>query len=180
MQEHLPYFVGRVYPSSELRAREEINRLKLEGKFEGNCYVPTEPKTVSHARKIEVKEAPLIQGYIFLTFDPDYKKSNWNNILHCYSICNLLGPKLNPTPIRGDFIERIRTESIALHAAAMADKSIHLEPLQKGTRVIITEGPYASKGGIVDLSHGDRVKLMLDALVRVKVDLPRSHVKLVA
>jgi transcription antitermination factor NusG len=122
-------------------------------------------------------EVAMFPGYIFPMFDMS-QPCGWQNMGRLHSVRGWLKSSLqeNPPPIEDDFIDRVRQEQIAIQAARNNDQAIKLEQLNPGTRIIIQEGPFATLGGIVNMSVGDRVRIMLDAAGFSALDIARHSV----
>jgi len=169
------WFVVQTKLRREKEATDEIIKLGFD------CFMPIEvrkrkDRSKKH-RPIVEYEVAMFPGYIFPQFDIS-QPCGWQQIGRLHSVRGWLKSALqeSPRPIRGDFIERVRQEQIAVRAAMVNDQAIKLERLPDGTRVIIQEGPFATLGGIVNMSVGDRVRIMLDAAGFSELNIERKAV----
>jgi len=156
------WFVVETKFRREVQAREDIEALGF------SCFLPIEvrrrkDRSKKH-RPIVEYQVPMFPRYVFPRFDLS-QPCGWQKIARLHTVKGWLKPGAMalPSPVREDFIDRVRAEQIAIQAALTNDQAVKLEPLPAGTRVIIQEGPFATLGGIVSLSTGDRVRLLLDA-----------------
>lgn len=165
------WYVIETKARSEPEVHQALTQLGL------TSYFPTYGRQTvdrsKHARpQVEVR-VPLFPRYIFAQFDTS-ADLKWVGISRLKGVIRLLG---NPSPIRGDFISQIQTELMAIAAAQIADKAITFEPIEKGARVKITAGPFATYGGsLVRMASADRVRIMLDAVGHPVLDVERSAV----
>lgn len=169
------YFVIQTKLRQEKKATEEIVALGFD------CFNPIEVRKKKDRSKMarpEIEyEVAMFPGYIFPRFDIG-QPCGWQNIGRLHSVRGWLKSALqeNPPPIRDSFIDRVREEQIAVRAALLNNRSIKLEQLPKGTRVTILEGPFATLGGLIDMSQGDRVRILLDAAGFSALDIGRHAV----
>jgi transcriptional antiterminator RfaH len=159
----------------EKEAADEIQKLGFE------CFMPIEvrrrkDRSKKHRPEVEYTVA-MFPRYIFPKFDIA-QPCGWQHIGRLHSVKGWLKSALRetPSPIRSDFIDRVLQEQIAVRAALTNDQSIKFERIANGTRVIILDGPFATLGGIVDMSVGDRIKIMLDAANIPPIDIARHSV----
>lgn len=147
------------------RERESADAIEAMG-FE--CFAPVEVRKrldrSKHARPMVEYEVAMFPRYIFPRFDIK-TPCGWQRIGELRSVHGWLKPaqREEPSPIRSDFIDRVQTEQSFIRAAMEGDHAVKFEPLAKGTRVIIMDGPFRTIGGIVDMGEGERIKIMLDA-----------------
>lgn len=158
----------------ERDATQEIEALGFE------CFLPIEVRRrqdrSKKARPIIEYEVAMFPRYIFPRFDMA-KPCGWQAIGRLQSVRGWLKAACNevPRPIRDKtFIDRVKLEQIALRAALNNDQAVKLAPLPDGVRVTITEGPFATLGGIVNMSVGDRVKLLIDAAGFSELEIGRA------
>lgn len=169
------WFVIETKMRREREASEEVSALGFE------CFMPVEVRKrqdrSQKARPIIEYEVAMFPRYIFPRFDIA-QPYGWQRLGRLQSVKGWLKSRTSdfPSPIRNDFIDRVRQEQIAVRAALNNDHAIKLDPIPNGTRVIITDGPFATLGGIVNLSVGDRVKIMLDATNLRPLDVGRQSV----
>jgi transcription antitermination factor NusG len=160
----------------ENEAREEIRELGFE------CFLPLEirrrkDRSKKHRPEVNYSVA-MIPGYIFPKFDIS-KPCGWQNLGRLHTVKGWLKSTHleSPRPMRDQtFIDRLKEEQIAVAAALNNDQAIKLEPIPAGTRIIIQEGPFASFGGLVNMTVGDRVKVMLDAAGFSALEIARHSV----
>lgn len=159
----------------EKEATEEIQALGFE------CFMPIEvrrrkDRSKKHRPEIQYAVA-MFPRYIFPRFDMAMP-CGWQKIGRLHGVKGWLKSALreNPLPIKGDFIDRVREEQIAIVAALNNDQNVKLEAIPNGTRVVIQDGPFATFGGFVNMSVGDRVRIMLDAAGFSALEIARRSV----
>lgn len=169
------YYVIQTKLRREKEATEEIQALGFD------CFNPVEvrkKKDRSRKARPDIEyEVAMFPGYIFPRFDMQLALG-WQQMGRLHSVRGWLKPagREVPSPIRSDFIDRVREEQIAQKALLLGDKAGKLEPLPDGTRIVIQDGPFATLGGFVSMSVGDRVKIMLDAAGFSVLDIERRAV----
>lgn len=169
------WFVVETKWRAEFQAEEEIAGLGFE------VFLPLEFRRrqdrKQKARPIIDYEIPMFPRYLFPRFDIS-ARFGWQEIGRLRSVKRWLKPaqSTTPSPIRSDFIDRVREEQNAIKAARTNDQAIKLGPILAGTRVTILDGPFSAMGGIVSMSTHDRVMVMLDAAGFRGLDLERRFV----
>jgi transcription antitermination factor NusG len=157
------WFVVETKFRREPQAEDDIRALGFE------CFMPIEVRRrqdrTRNKRPIIEYTVPMFPRYVFPRFDIS-QPCGWQRIARLHTVKGWLKPAATslPSPVRQDFIDRVKAEQIAVRAALTNDHAITLEPLPAGTRVIIQEGPFATLGGIVSMSTSQRVRLLLDAV----------------
>ncbi len=169
------WYVLQTKMRKEKEASEEIQGLGFE------CFYPIEvrkrkDRSQKHRPLIEY-EVAMIPGYIFPRFDIS-RPCGWQDLGRLQTVKGWLKSSLreNPSPIRSDFIERVRQEQIAVRAALQNNQAVKLEALPAGTRVTIIDGPFRTLGGFVSMTVGNRVKVMLDAAGFSALEIGRHSV----
>lgn len=170
------YYVIQTKLRREKEATEEIVALGFD------CFNPIEvrkrkDRSKKHRPDVEY-EVAMFPGYIFPRFDMS-TSIGWQQIGRLHSVRGWLKSAQyeNPRPMRDEsFIDRVKQEQIAIHAALLGDKAVKLEPLLGGTRIVILDGPFRTLGGIVNMSVGERIKILLDAAQDKPIDIARQSV----
>lgn len=169
------YYVIQTKLRREKEATEEIAALGFD------CFNPIEvrrrkDRSKKHRPDVEY-EVAMFPGYIFPRFDIA-QPCGWQQIGRLQTVRGWLKPSGRelPSVIRDDFIDRVRMEQMAVRAALANDQNVRLDQIPNGTRVTILEGPFATLGGIVNMSSGDRIKIMLDAAMFPPIDIGRQSV----
>ncbi len=172
---NLRWYVVETKFRREAQAHEEISDMGF------TCFLPMEVRRRQDRgkfrRPIIEYSVPMFPRYVFPQFDIS-QPCGWQRIGRSQNVKGWLKPAQDapPSAIREDFIDRVKTEQVAIRAALTNDLAVKLEPIPSGTRVIIQDGPFATLGGIVAMSTGQRVRLLLDAAGFSDLQIARSSV----
>lgn len=114
------------------------------------------------SRPLILAPFPLFPGYLFARFSPSDSSSH-AAILRTRRVRQVLGI-VRDSFFFGPIFERQEPEEIAI---------------LKGDKVRCVGGPFAGiASGVVEWSEGDRIRLLLDAVGKPRVTIPRAHVAL--
>ena len=112
-------------------------------------------------RKMAVKA--VFPGYVFVELDDT--RPNWSPINNTLGVKRLLTQSTTPgeyrQPARIKFVDELRRLH-RHHQGALAEPDV----LPPGTIVRIKRGPFAERVALVEMSSGDRVRLLLEAFNR--------------
>jgi transcriptional antiterminator RfaH len=156
----------RWYLVRALTGRENVavEQLERQGFV---TFLPKQPKTIRHARRLTVRLAAYFPGYLFVQLD--LARQRWRSINGTLGVAHLVGPSERPAPVPKGVVEAL---------AAAADQRGVLEgpPLQAGQQVRIIAGAFADKLAVIErLDEAGRVRVLLDIVSgRVPVTIDRE------
>ena len=155
------WYLVRALTGRESFAAEQLGRQGFA------TFLPKQPKTVRHARRLTVKLAAYFPGYLFVQLD--LTKQRWRSVNGTLGVAYLVGPAEQPAPVPTGVVE-------ALVAAADAQGVLEGPPLQAGQKVRIIAGAFADKLAIIErLDDAGRVRVLLDIVSgRVPVTIDRE------
>jgi transcriptional antiterminator RfaH len=155
------WYLVRAITGRESFAVEQLGRQGFA------TFLPKQPKTVRHARRLTVKLAAYFPGYLFVQLD--LTKQRWRSVNGTLGVAYLVGPGERPAPVPTGVVE-------ALIAAADAQGVLEGPPLQAGQKVRIIAGAFADKLAIIErLDDAGRVRVLLDIVSgRVPVTIARE------
>jgi transcriptional antiterminator RfaH len=130
-------------------------------------FLPRQPKTVRHARRIRTSLAAYFPGYLFVTLD--LARQRWRSINGTLGVSHLIGAGDRPTPVPKGVVE-------ALIEAADELSVLAGPPLQAGQRVRIVAGAFADQLAVIErLDDAGRVRVLLEIVSgQVAVTLARG------
>jgi transcriptional antiterminator RfaH len=142
------WYLVRTLTGRELLAAEQLGRQDFE------VFLPKQPRTVRHARKIRVALAAYFPGYLFVRLDVTQQR--WRSVNGTLGVARLVGSGERPTPVPGGVVE-------ALQAAADARGVLAGPPLQAGQQVRIVAGAFAERLATIErLDDAGRVRVLLE------------------
>lgn len=155
------WYLVRALTGRETFAVEQLERQDF------TCFLPKQPKTIRHARRISVRLAAYFPGYLFVRLD--LAAQRWRSINGTLGVAYVVGPGERPTPVPPGVVE-------ALMAAADTRGVIEGPPLRAGQRVRIIAGAFADQMAIIErLDDAGRVRVLLDIVSgRVPVTIGRD------
>ncbi len=163
---HTPDAGVRWYLVRALTGRETfaVEQLGRQGFV---TFLPRQPKTIRHARRLRVRLAAYFPGYLFVQLD--LARQRWRSINGTLGVAYLVGPAERPTPAPKGVVE-------ALIAAADARGVLEGPPLQTGQKVRIIAGAFADKLAVIErLDDAGRVRVLLEIVSgRVPVTIDRE------
>lgn len=161
-----PAASARWYLVRALTGRETlaVEQLERQGFV---TFLPKQPKTIRHARRLTVRLAAYFPGYLFVQLD--LARQRWRSINGTLGVAYLVGPGERPAPVPKGVVE-------ALQEAADARGVLEGPPLQAGQKVRIIAGAFADKLAIIErLDEAGRVRVLLDIVSgRVPVTIGRD------
>jgi transcription elongation factor/antiterminator RfaH len=160
-QAGLRWYLVRAITGRETFAVEQLERQGFV------TFLPKQPKTIRHARRLSVRLAAYFPGYLFVRLD--LARQRWRSINGTLGVSHLVGPGERPAPVPKGVVE-------ALIAAADARGVLEGPPLQAGQQVRIIAGAFADKLAIIErLDEAGRVRVLLDIVSgRVPVTIARE------
>jgi len=156
------WYLVRTLANREAFAAEHLERQGFA------TFLPRQPKTVRHARRIRVSLAAYFPGYLFVTLD--LARQRWRSINGTLGVSHLVGPGERPTPVPRGVVE-------ALIEASDDRGVIAGPPLQAGQTVRIVAGAFADQLAVIErLDDAGRVRVLLEIVSgQVAVTLARGH-----
>jgi len=165
-ESHPPEDGPRWYLVRALTGRETfaVEQLERQGFV---TFLPKQPRTIRHARRLTVRLAAYFPGYLFVQLD--MTRQRWRSINGTLGVACLVGPAERPSPVPKGVVE-------ALIVAADARGVLDGPPLQAGQQVRIIAGAFADRLAIIDrLDDAGRVRVLLDIVSgRVPVTIGRD------
>ncbi|HEY1750115.1 MAG TPA: transcription termination/antitermination NusG family protein [Caulobacteraceae bacterium] len=142
------WYLVRALTRREALAAEQLQRQGF------STFLPRQPKTVRHARRIRVTLAAYFPGYLFVELD--LARQRWRSINGTLGVVHLVGAAERPSPVPKGVVE-------ALVEAADAAGVIAGPPLQAGQRVRIVAGAFADQLATIErLDEAGRVRVLLE------------------
>lgn len=139
-------------------------------------YLPQYLKRWRHARKSELRPAPLFPRYLFVSMD--IAQSHWRAIRSTIGVTSLVCSGDRPAMVPSTVIDDIRTREnekgwLPLETAI---------PLKSGDTLAVVEGGLSGARGFFEcFKDSERVVMLLEMLGRpMRVQLPASSVSLIA
>jgi transcriptional antiterminator RfaH len=162
----MTWFVVQTQPNSERKAVFHLQRQGFK------VYLPQYLKRWRHARRTEMRPAPLFPRYLFVAMD--LAQARWQAVRSTVGVSSLVCNGDRPAPVPDGIIQdlRAREDDAGLLPLRMA------APFNKGAAIKIIEGSLAGAGGFFEcFRDNDRVVLLLEMLGRpMQVTLPASAV----
>lgn len=162
----MAWYVVQTQAHSERKAAFHLERQGFA------VYLPQYLKRWRHARKTEMRPAPLFPRYLFVAMD--VAQARWRAIRSTIGVSSLVCNGDRPAPVPEGIVEDIRgrEDERGLLPVRMAS------PYKKGDAVNVVEGSLAGASGFFEcFEDRERVVLLLDMLGRqMRVKLPTSAV----
>lgn len=157
---HSAWYVAQTQAQAETKACANLARQGFE------VYLPRYPRTVRHARRVNIVRAPLFPSYIFVRIDLTAQR--WRVINSTIGIKRLVGHEGAPAQIATDVIETLKQHEMADGFSSVISPASRLKT---GDAVRILKGAFDSCCGIFQArTDSERVEILLDLLGRkVKV-----------
>lgn len=172
------WFVAHTFANREFRAAQEIQELGH------GVYLPLEPVDLPATKaKIRYFAKPLFRNYVFVSFVLD--EDSWQPILRKSAVRTLLGlgQSLKPKPIANHFISRVQIDLEAHRSQSMPEDTQYAP----GDRIRVVGGLFAANGpqagkieSIVRCGKQERIKILLDAMGKIPLDVPRDCIEPIA
>jgi transcription elongation factor/antiterminator RfaH len=160
----------RWYVAYTLPRREATAGFHLER--QGFCvFLPRQKKTVRHARKFRLVDAPVFPRYLFVSFDPD--RDRWRSINGTLGVARLILADERPVAVPTGVVETL------VRSTGTDGLLRYREDLAPGQKVRLLAGPFADRLGILArLDDAGRVDVLLELMGRaVSVRLARGSVE---
>jgi transcription antitermination factor NusG len=147
------WFAVQSQPHRELVA---ANHLRNQG---FRVFLPLQPRTWRHARRVETRLVPFFSGYLFVVLDLD--RDRWRSVNGTFGVQRLVtnGGETRPAPMPPGIIEAIMSKT---------DERGCLQPgghLRVGQEVQILDGPFGDRTGeLIALDDAGRVRVLIELL----------------
>ena len=157
------WYLVRAQTGREAFAVEQLERQAFV------TFLPKQPKSVRHARRVTVKLGAYFPGYLFVQLD--IARQRWRSINGTLGVVHLVGRGDRPAPVPKGVVE-------ALQAAADPRGVLQGPPLQAGQQVRIIAGAFADKLAVIErLDEAGRVRVLLEIVSgRVPVTIGREMI----
>ena len=131
-------------------------------------YCPRYRKRWRHARREEMRAAPLFPRYIFVGMD--IARARWRAISSTVGVSHLVGAADRPAPVATAIIDEIRAREDETGWVNLAPEI----PFAPGDTVRVTTGALCDQLGLFEgVTDDERVTVLLDLLGReVRAKLP--------
>lgn len=134
-------------------------------------FLPVEPRTVRHARRVQTVLSAYFPGYVFVSLDP--ARQQWRPINSTLGVRALVTVRGRPSQVPDTVIDALK---------ALVGPSGQIETadtLAAGDRVRIQSGPFADLvGEVIAVPAETRVTILLDAMANpTPVDLNPSQAR---
>lgn len=162
----MTWYVVQTQPNAERKSAFHLERQDF------TVYLPQYLKRWRHARKVELRPAPLFPRYLFVAMD--VAQARWRAIRSTIGVSALVCNGERPAPVPDGIVEgiRAREDDAGLLPLQMAS------PYRRGDAISVTDGGLAGARGFFEcFEDHDRVILLLEMLGRpMRVTLPATAV----
>src|SRR5579863_3484241 len=147
------WFAVNTLPFGEARAQLNLENQRFR------TFMPKRHKTVRHARKMMMVEAPFFPRYLFIVMDPG--RDQWRKVNGTFGVARLVMRGEEPHAVPAGVVE-------ALIASANPRGILDfVEKFKVGGSVRLLAGPFADQLAILEqLDDSGRVRVLLDILGR--------------
>lgn len=162
----MQWYVVQTHANSERKAAWHLQR---QGFL---VYLPQYLKRWRHARKMEIRPAPLFPRYLFVSLD--IAEARWRAIRSTIGVSTLICNGNRPATVAHDVIAEIREREDEKGLMPLQQTS----PFKKGEALTIIDGSLAGATGFFDcFRDSDRVFMLLEMLGRpMRLQLPARSV----
>lgn len=162
----MTWYVVQTQPNAERKACFHLRRQDF------TVYLPQYLRRWRHARKMEMRPAPLFPRYLFVAMD--VAEARWRAIRSTVGISALVCNGERPAPVPAGIVEEIRAREDAAGLLPLQMAS----PFREGDPVRVVNGGLAGASGFFEsFDDHDRVVLLLAMLGRpMRVMLPATAV----
>jgi transcriptional antiterminator RfaH len=145
------WFAVHIRPHCERKAVLNLERQRVE------TFLPTQIKTVRHARQYRTVCRALFPGYLFVALD--LGRDRWRSINGTYGVVGIVTHGGVPAHLPSGFVE-------SLLAASSENGVMRFDhELKPGAKVRLLTGPFADFVGTLEhLDPQGRVKVLLDMM----------------
>lgn len=162
----MTWYVVQTQPHSERKAALQLQRQDF------TVYLPQYLKRWRHARRTELRPAPLFPRYLFIAMDIAHAR--WRAIRSTVGVSALVCNGERPAAVPEGVVEDIRARADASGLVPLQ----MVAPYKKGDALTVVDGGLAGACGFFEcFDDQDRVILLLDMLGRrMRVQLPVAMV----
>jgi transcription elongation factor/antiterminator RfaH len=147
------WFAVNTQPLAEARAQRNLENQGFR------TFMPRRRKTLRHARKLTMIEAPLFPRYLFVAFDP--QRDQWRRINSTFGVSRLIMRGEAPHPVPNGVTEALIALTVDGGIVDLAAQ------LQEGSPVRVMAGPFADRLAMLEqLDDSGRARILLDILGR--------------
>ncbi len=158
------WYLVRALTGREVVAEQHLRRQGFV------TFLPRRPRTVRHARRIQVALGAYFPGYLFVRLD--LGRDRWRSINGTVGVAHLVGHGDRPCPAPKGLVEALR--------AVADDRHVLSGPLLgAGQRVRVVAGAFADHLAVIErLDEAGRVRVLLEIMdgARVPLTLHRDFV----
>jgi len=156
------WYVVRTFSGQESKSvaylESQLKESDLKEKF-GEIIIPTEKvPTISESGKKRVKTRNFMPGYVMIEAEMNDRVKGF--ILSVPSIISFVGPKGEPSPLRGDEVGRLKGR-----IDEQEERPITEVPFKVGDKVKVIGGPFSTFKGEVSEVNDDRMKLKVTVTI---------------
>ena len=152
---NLKWYIVHTYSGFEHKVKttleERIKTLGQEDLF-GKIIVPTEQVMELRKGKKKTSSRKFYPGYIMVQMV--VTEETWHTVRNTAKVTGFVGAGKKPTPLTEEEVNQILHQSVATQ-----EKPRPTEMYEKGERIRITDGPFASFNGVVEEVNLDRSTL---------------------
>ena len=156
------WFAVNTQPLAEARAQRHLENQGFR------TFTPRRRKTLRHARRMTMVEAPLFPRYLFVAFDP--RRDQWRRINSTFGVSRLVMRGEAPHPVPDGVTEALIAVTVDGGIVDLAAK------LQAGSPVRVMAGPFADQLAMLEqLDDSGRACILLDILGRQVRTMTERH-----
>ena len=147
------WYAVHTLPFAEARAERQLRRQEFR------TFQPKRHKTIRHARKLKMIEAPFFPRYLFIVLD--LGRHQWRSVNGTIGVSRLVMCGDRPNPVPHGVVEALVEATDALGILQFGRN------LQLGGSVRLLAGPFAEQIAILhNLGDAGRVQVLLHILGR--------------
>jgi transcription elongation factor/antiterminator RfaH len=160
----------RWYLVHTLPRKETVAQLHLRAQGFSN-FLPRRSKTVRHARKLRMVDAPVFPRYLFVALD--LERDRWRSVNGTSGVASLVMAHKRPVAVPRGVVETL------IRSSGETGKIRFTHDFQSGQKVRLIAGPFAEALGVLDrLDDAGRIEVLLDIMGGgIRVKLARSWVE---
>jgi transcriptional antiterminator RfaH len=135
-------------------------------------YLPCYRKRRSHARRIEMVQAPVFPRYLFIQMDE--QSAPWRAVRSTVGVVDIVRLGERPAPVPAGIVEAIQAREDCNGMVCLAWQ----DTFNKGERLRIAAGVFQGQTGLFECASADeRVVILLELLGRdIRISVPAMDV----
>ncbi|MFY9628091.1 MAG: transcription termination/antitermination NusG family protein [Methylocystis sp.] len=153
------WYLAHTLPHKESIAGRHLDRQGFRN------FTPRRVKTVRHARKLRMVNAPLFPSYVFVALDLDVDR--WHSVNGTIGITRLIMAQERPLALPAGVVETL------IMSSDQNGRLRFIPDIARGETVRLIAGPFAEALGVLDsLDDRGRVEVLLNIMggdIRVKM-----------